>query len=107
MSVFLKEAIDNLDEVSSRVRFPKKYARLWLLAARIAVLSYPQSVFIVDDVRNWAESQGLEASDSNRIWGALIRSLKAEGHIVETGEKRRLTYISNSSQKVREWRKVI
>lgn len=106
MSVFLKEAMDNLKGIQSRVRYPKQYTRLWLVAARTAILSYPESVFIVDDVRHWAEGQGLPESDSNRVWGALVRTLKAEGRIIETGEKRRLKYISNSSQKVREWRKV-
>ncbi len=103
----LQEAIEKVLNVKSRVRYPSRYRRLWVLAARLSIIAYPESTFIMEEVRAWAEEKGLPDLSDNRAWGAIARALKADGHILETGETRRVTYANRSSQLVKVWKHIL
>ena len=103
----MEKAINAVLAIKSRIRYPKEYQRLWLTAARLCVLAYPEKRFIIDDVRAWAENEGLPPSTSNRIWGAITRALKAERRIKETGNVRKVTYMVTNSLKAKEWERIL
>lgn len=86
MQLTIDDAIARRDEGIQRAA--DHAGKRWQRIARGYVLEYlvgRSTPFLAEDVRQFAESRGLELAPDSRAWGAVIQSVARERLIVKEG----------------------
>ncbi len=100
-----KQSIANGNEAMDRVEAnAEDGCPGWLEAAEYCILLYPEAVFLIEDVKEWAYAVGLKKPRKHQAWSGPTRRLIDAGILVHAGQGRR-KYKNHHGDLTNQWRK--
>ncbi len=78
----------------------------WSVAATYCIILYPEEVFLIEDVKEWAYKVGLQRPHKHQAWGGPTQRLSRAGIISKAGQGRR-KHKDHHGDLTNQWKKVL